>query len=130
LFFFPGKHSVVPFDTADMRQKILDRANRLLEGEFCYFSNLFAAPGFPPDWFLDPFSKKRLSFAGHWSKLNEFRGGDIKVVWEASRFEWAPLLAQAWRIEGEERYLDTLNAWLLDWVKCNPVNSGVNWKCG
>ena len=40
------------------------------------------------------------------------------------------MLAQAWRIEGEERYLDTLNAWLLDWVKCNQVNSGVNWKCG
>ena len=116
LFFSPGKHSVVPFDTADMRQKILVRANRLRS---------------PPDWFLDPSIKKRLSFAGHWSILNEFTDGDIKVVWEASRFEWAPLLAQAWRIiEGEDRYLDTLNAWLLDWAKCNPVNSGVNWKCG
>ncbi len=130
LFFSPGKHSVVTFYIADIRQKILRRANRLLEGEFYYFSNLLASPGSPPDWFLDPFSKKRMFSDRHWSKLSEFRGGDIKILWETSRLEWAPLLAQAWRIDGDDRYLDTLNTWLLDWVKCNPVNSGPNWQCG
>ena len=58
----------------------------------------------------------RLSPEGHWSALNDFSADDIKNVWEASRFEWAPLLARAWRLTGDDRYLQTLNAWLLDWV--------------
>lgn len=38
-FFSPGKHSVAPFDTSDVHQKILDRANRLrfrvYDGDIC-----------------------------------------------------------------------------------------------
>lgn len=112
------------------REALLARAERLLAGELDYFSSAGKKIGNPPDWFLDPFSGSRLSHEGHWSAYAEFAAGGIKNVWEASRFEWVLLLARAWRLTGDGRYLDTLNTWLLDWVERNPLNSGPNWKCG
>ena len=55
---------------------------------------------------------------------------DIKRCWELSRWGWAPLLARAWRLSGESRYLDGLNAWVRSWCCFNPVNGGTNWLCG
>ncbi|HZJ02165.1 MAG TPA: alginate lyase family protein, partial [Thermoleophilia bacterium] len=40
------------------------------------------------------------------------------------------LLAQAFRLSGDRRYLSTLNSWYADWVTSNPPNQGPNWKCG
>lgn len=108
----------------------LDRATALLIGELDYFSNGLKKIGSPPDWFLDPFTGTRLPGGGHWTRLNEFSGGDIKNVWEASRFEWVPLLARAWRLDHDMRYITTLNDWIGDWVTHNPSNTGPNWKCG
>jgi len=111
-------------------ETLLAQSESLLSGELDYFSSVRKSIGNPPDWFLDPFSGNLLSQVGHWSTQNEFAAGDIKIVWEASRFEWAPLLARAWRLTSDDRYLKTLNTWLLDWVARNPANSGINWKCG
>lgn len=111
-------------------EAILECANRLLDGELIYFSAHQRKIGAPPDWLKDPFSNERFSCDDHWSSLDEFKNGDIKIVWEASRFEWVPLLARAWRISGDRHYLEVTNHWLNDWVEHNPCNAGPNWKCG
>lgn len=128
--FFPPEPSSAPVISPESRDTLLKRAEALLNGNLCYFSDEMKQVGSPPDWFLDPFSGQRLAVDGHWSKLNEFSAADIKTVWEASRFEWAPLLARAWRVSGDSRYIDTLNQWLHDWVLRNSFNAGPNWKCG
>ena len=128
--FFAPAPALPPALRAEASRSLLERADALLEGELAYFSCLHGQVGNPPDWFLDPFSGARLDARGHWSALDEFGAGDIKKVWEASRFEWAPLLARAWRLSGRSLYLDTLNGWLADWVRENPFNAGANWKCG
>lgn len=112
------------------RATLLERGEALLRGELQYFSSHAKKIGAPPDWFLDPFSGNRIVHHGHWSRLDEFASADIKTVWEPSRCEWAPLLARAFRVGGDFRFLDALNGWLADWVRLNPVNSGPNWKCG
>jgi uncharacterized heparinase superfamily protein len=56
-------------------------------------------------------------------------GSDIKVPWELSRFQHLPLLAAAWRVTGERRYLDELGAQVDDWIERNPVEFGANWAC-
>lgn len=130
-FFEPSAvPATLPGLPSPCRDAITARAMSMLEGHMDYFSYHRRQIGSPPDWFLDPFSGKQLLHKGHWSKLDEFSGADIKNVWEASRFEWAPLFARAWRCSGDRRYLDTLNLWLHDWVIKNPTNSGPNWKCG
>lgn len=55
--------------------------------------------------------------------------GDIKNIWEASRFDWVLCHAQAART-GDLSALDKLNNWLDNWLQNNPPYTGANWKCG
>lgn len=55
--------------------------------------------------------------------------GDIKGVWEASRFDWVVSFAQR-AAAGDEAALSELDAWLRDWCAHNPPYRGHNWKCG
>ena len=54
---------------------------------------------------------------------------DIKVPWELSRFQHLPLLAAAFRITGERRWLEEMGSQLRDWIANNPVEFGPNWGC-
>ncbi|MEO5973398.1 MAG: heparinase II/III family protein, partial [Sphingomicrobium sp.] len=85
----------------------------------------------PPDWHVSPFTGGRAEAGLSWHRIADFDPalGDIKAVWEASRFDW--LLAMAQRAAlGDRADLDRLNAWLGDWSAANPPYRGVNWKCG
>jgi hypothetical protein len=112
---------------------VLTEADELLAGRANYFSVHPLDIGNPPNWFLNPFQKKlHPRPVQHWSRIADFSAevGDIKVVWEMSRFAWAPILARAWRISGDARYLSALQLWMQDWWRCNPPNTGPNWMCG
>lgn len=54
---------------------------------------------------------------------------DIKVPWELSRFQHLPTLAAAYRISGEQYWLDEMGSQLQSWIEQNPVEIGVNWAC-
>jgi hypothetical protein len=117
----------------EWKPKLLDDADQILDGRIRYYAFHWKYVGTPPDWFLNPFNKSAYPDTdSHWTKLPDFDpvAGDIKNIWEASRFEWAVTLARAFRISGKSEYMETLNAWLKDWVKSNPLNTGPNWKCG
>ena len=97
-----------------------------------YFSHHDLSVSSPPDWFVNPFNGVRCPDSDrHWSEISDFTPGlgDIKAVWEASRFDWVPRMAWAHR-GGDESALAVLEMWLRDWVARNPANLGVNWKCG
>jgi Heparinase II/III-like protein/Heparinase II/III N-terminus len=114
-------------------RSILVEADELLTGRAKYFSVHPREVGNPPDWFLNPFQKKRHPQpALHWSKIADFSAdaGDIKVVWEMSRFTWAPAFARAFRVSADARYLSALQLWMQDWWRSNPPNTGPNWMCG
>ena len=86
----------------------------------------------PPDWFLNPWTGSRFSLTDkHWSEISDFipELGDIKTVWELSRFDWLPQLAWSFK-NGDKNILTTIELWLRDWCYHNPPNSGINWKCG
>jgi len=86
----------------------------------------------PPDWHGNPFTGKRVERAElPWGKLPDFElgAGDIKCVWEASRFDWVISNAQR-AAAGDGSSLERLNKWIADWCKNNPAYLGPNWKCG
>lgn len=115
------------------KPKLKQRADDLISGNLEWFSKHRHNVGNPPDWFRNPFNGLSLSTEGlHWTKIGDFQlnVGDIKVIWEPSRFDWLIDLSRAYRVFGDERYLKTLNVWLIDWLVKNPENIGVNWKCG
>ncbi|ANQ25238.1 heparinase [Vibrio natriegens] len=71
------------------------------------------------------------NMAKPWFCLSDFDSnvGDIKGIWEASRFDWALGLARDY-LSGREQALDELNATAKDWLEHNPPYLGPNWKCG
>jgi hypothetical protein len=54
---------------------------------------------------------------------------DVKVPWELSRFQHLPLLAAAFALTREPRYVEEIGEQLDSWIAANPVEMGVNWLC-
>ena len=86
----------------------------------------------PPKWFYSHFTNKFSKDKDkEWSEIKDFDPelGDIKALWDLSRFDWIiPLSQQA--SKGDSAALSFLNNWLQDWQKENTPYLGVNWKCG
>lgn len=84
----------------------------------------------PLDWFSNPFSEASQPDASRdWWQIPDFGTGDIKGLWELSRFDW--LVAWATKAAGGDKAaLHRMNDWLEDWARRNPPYKGPNWKCG
>lgn len=52
---------------------------------------------------------------------------DVKYPWELSRFMFAPTLALAWSLTGDDRYSTRLMQLVEDWADDNPVGYSINW---
>lgn len=108
----------------------LPLADAVLDGVFPYFGHTSAALGHPPDWFVNPFTAERAPCDLHWSRIGDFAHGDIKVIWEPSRFGWAYALVRAYHRTSDERYADGFWRLLEHWCAANPPHAGANWMCG
>ncbi len=87
----------------------------------------------PPPWTIDPMAQgvardPAPETMPPWWRIGDFSGGDIKRIWELSRFDWVLAFAQQARA-GEAGAIERLNAWLADWSRANPPYRGPNWKC-
>lgn len=115
------------------KPRLIADAEKIINGQIRYYAYHWKNVGPIPNWFLNPFNKVIYPYRDiHWTKLPDFDPavGDIKNIWEASRFEWVVTLSRAYVVTGKSIYLDTLNQWLNDWAEKNPLNVGPNWKCG
>jgi hypothetical protein len=86
----------------------------------------------PPNWNINPFTGSRIAGINQpWWQISDFGSGvgDIKIIWEASRFDWVLAFAQRAAIGGKKD-LHRLNLWLSDWIENNQAYQGPNWKCG
>lgn len=88
--------------------------------------------GDAPRWFANPLKdgpEVRPDIVPWWSIPDFGPAGDIKILWEPSRFGWCLDLALEAR-DGDPEAAETLNRWLADWCWENPAYLGPNWKCG
>lgn len=86
-----------------------------------------------PNWFYSPLTQKVFKDVETvWYKIPDFDDsiGDIKGVWEASRFDWLIKFVEYEHHYQDGRGLVTLDSWLNDWCEKNPAYLGPNWKCG
>lgn len=120
-----------PFFRASTRERPIPKPNRAWTESIWWFGWYRAnLPDAPPDWFANPFSELPQSDASSdWWRIPDFGSGDIKGVWELSRFDWVVAWATC-AANGDGAALDRLNCWLGDWAKNNPPYKGPNWKCG
>lgn len=132
-YFFPYDTSIISDFPQEWKKPIIEEADKIITGHVKYYNYHWKEVGSPPNWFLNPFNgKEYLNANQHWTTLPDFceEVGDIKNIWEVSRFLWIIVLARAYSISGDAKYLNTLNEWLKDWSNNNPFNVGPNWKCG
>ena len=108
----------------------LHPADGLARGMVCYFERTDARCGFPPDWHANPFTGQRAPAALHWTEVGEFDCGDIKVIWEPSRFGFAYTLVRAYWRTGDDRYAESFWQLVESWREQNPPQQGANWRCG
>jgi asparagine synthase (glutamine-hydrolysing) len=117
-------------------QLAISQSEAIISGKLNYFETHPRQVGFPPEWHTDPFSITRWPdeiLTRHWSRIGDFGQGDIKIIWEPSRFSFAYTLARAYarvpKPEGEQFASGFWQAF-EDWMAHNPPNSGPNWRCG
>ncbi|OQA18344.1 MAG: Heparin-sulfate lyase precursor [Chloroflexi bacterium ADurb.Bin360] len=105
-------------------------ATELSQGRWQVFAHEFVTLGFPPDWHANALTGERAPRKQHWSTIPDFGYGDIKGIWELSRFSFTYALVRAYWLTGDEQYARLF--WLLfeDWYANNPPQQGPNWKCG
>jgi hypothetical protein len=105
-------------------------ADEILNGSFRYFRNMPVQTGFPPNWHRNPFTGQSLPADRHWSQIDDFKYGDIKIIWDLNRFGFVFTLVRAYWRTGNEAYPERFWELLEDWRCFNPPQHGVNWKCG
>jgi hypothetical protein len=105
-------------------------AHDIGHGAFRPFSWAARQLGFPPKWNVNLLSGSTLPADRHWTELPDFDFGDIKGVWELSRWFWAYPLGRAYLRTKDEIHTRRFLELALDWMDKNPPNLGPNWKCG
>lgn len=121
-------------ETLSVREKdlIISRADQAIEGKILGFSNVVLDYGRPINWQLNPFTGKTCDISKKWFEIPDLDGtrGDIKLIWEASRFSHFITLARAYLLTDDKKYYKAFRDQLKDWLEKNPYSFGANFKCG
>lgn len=110
-------------------RRLLERAERILKGEYDLLGHRDVPYGFPPDWWREPVAGRRAPDR-HWSEvayLDPAVVGDHKVIWELGRHQALVTLGQAAWLTGDARYSAACAQWLSSWIDGNPPKHGVHW---
>lgn len=116
--------------SAKERADLLDRAELIAQHSFDLLGSGPTDLGSRIDWSRD-FKSGRSWPLDHISRvqISYPDDSDIKVPWELSRFQHLPILAAAFRLTDDRRWLDEIGAQIEDWIHTNPVECGPNWAC-
>lgn len=106
------------------------KSERILNGETLFFSSEWKQTGKDYDWITNPVTGYRYDISNHWSEVADLskEAGDIKYVWEKSRFSWLLTI-----IRNDHHHSQDNSQYVFveieDWIDRNPVNQGPNWRC-
>ena len=113
------------------KMRLIEVADKACEGIITGFSSIDLNYGNPIDWQLCPLTGKRCDENQKWYRIPDFdqKRGDIKVIWEASRFSHFITFARAYLLTSDEKYYKAFSGQLRDWLEKNPYGFGANFKC-
>ncbi len=131
-----GEPLLVPDATAIAvatdREEALGRADRVLLGQYqAYRWDWRELPRSPSAWVVHPTTGKQFP-PDPWYTIATYAPGqgDIKELWEPSRFGWVYDLVRGYLVAGDERYPEAFFQRLVEWLDGNPPFRGPNWACG
>ena len=114
------------------RQELIEQADNACKGIIMGFSSVKLDYGNPVRWQINPITGVEYDIQKKWYQIPDFDNthGDIKAVWEISRFSHFVTLARAYLLAGNEVYYQTFSEQLNAWLDQNPYSYGANFKCG
>lgn len=122
------------FNKIDMKYKneIIEKADKAIEGKIYAFSKNLLDYGNPIKWNYNPITKKEVNNNIMWFKISDFNDevGDIKLIWEPSRFCHLYLFSRAYIITKDIKYYKAFSEQIKQWKEHNKYPYGVNYKCG
>lgn len=116
----------------DIKEELVKTADSAAEGKIKGFSSVEMSYGMPINWQLNPITGKSCNVKDKWYKIPDFDSdrGDIKAVWEISRFSHFITLARAYLATADGKYYEAFSQQLTSWLSENPYSYGANYKCG
>ncbi|MBN2085574.1 MAG: alginate lyase family protein [Anaerolineales bacterium] len=98
-----------------------------LKGSFRLWEDAWHDYGVPPAWNRNPLTGRDLSADRHWTEIDENASGEVKGVWELSRFAVAFRLVRCYALTGDERAPELFWQLVESWMAANPLNCGPQW---
>lgn len=133
------KQAHLPFFWTDRKElqvpgkdpAMLSESVKLMEGgTFRFFSSTRFPLGVDYDWVTNPETHYKYDIHAHWTEIEDLdaKAGDIKYVWEKSRFTFLYDLIR-YDQKTMEDHSDFVFGQIMDWIRNNPLNYGPNYKC-
>ncbi|WP_214228900.1 alginate lyase family protein [Pedobacter sp. B4-66] len=127
-FFFENMESIL---TKESIPEGLERDYKnLSEYKYPFFSSLEYDLGANYDWITNPDTGFQYDANAHWLDINDYdqKAGDIKFVWEPSRFSHLYTMIRYDKYFGEDCSKQVFNE-IERWLDGNKINQGPNFKC-
>jgi hypothetical protein len=129
-FFFSSREDVKKFPglTEAAAQDLKTEFENIRAGKIKFFDAFYLDLGTDYDWVTNPETGYRYDSTRHWTKVRDLdpKNGDIKYVWEKSRFSYLYPVIRYDLHFGSDQSEFVLNE-ILDWIDKNPLNNGPNY---
>ena len=128
-FYLNINYNVILFD----KELNIEQGKKAIDGKIYSFSNEYLdySDGNEINWTKHPTSKYQYSSNLPWHKIPDFgKAGDIKLLWEASRFPQIYSFIIAFNATKDEKYANECINQIIDWIDKNPYPNSPNYKCG
>lgn len=116
----------------DEKRKLIDKADKACKGIIRGFSSIELDYGAPVNWQLNPLTGVSCAKDRKWYRIPDFdqERGDIKAIWEISRFSHLILMSRVFLLTDDTRYYKAFSNQVQSWAKENMYSYGANYKCG
>lgn len=130
-FFQADSEKLTRFKEVLDLASVIKEADDISRKKFIYFSK-HVVDFKSIDWHYSPFTKKNSPDKQHWTEIGDLSSdfGDIKWIWELSRFTFVYPLCRAYAVTEDVKYAKVFWSMFEDFVTHNPPELGVNYKCG
>lgn len=131
-FFFESGEKLSSFPISDdAKNQLKEEYNLIKQGKLRFFSSAVYDLGIDYDWMTNPDTDYQYNRNQHWTEIPDFdsKRGDIKYVWEKSRFSFLYTWIRYDKHFGEDQS-EFVFSQIENWIDQNPLNCGPNYVCG